>query len=1487
MHACTIIARNYLAHARVLARSFFEHHPDGRFSVLVLDDTHSAADGAEPFDVVSPLEIGLDRDEFHRMAMIYDVLELATAVKPWFLRTLLAESADVSYFDPDIRVYAPLDYISNLARDRSIVLIPHTMDPIPRDGRVPSERTILEAGVFNLGFIAVGAGAIGFLDWWSERLARDCFLDPAAGAFVDQRWIDLVPGMFEHVILNDRGVDVAHWNLFARTVESNGDGYEVDGVPLRFYHFSGFDPERPYILSKHQGSNPRVLLSERPVMARLCREYAAELLSNGYHQAATSPYRYDRLPSGIRVDRLMRRLYRDALLEAERTNESLPPDPFDPADAELFSSWLHEPADEVGAAATVSRYLYALRAGRPDLQAAFPDLRWSDADRYLAWVAADGRYQLNIPTELLPRGNGRALVPAEASGSLSRDMEPGINIAGYFRAELGIGEAARQIAEGVRAAGVPFSTVIYEEGTSSRQRHPLEGATASEPIYDTNLICVNADRLLSFASDMGPDFFRGRYSIGVWWWEVPQFPRVMHPAFDVVDEIWVGSDHVRDAISAETEKPVLTIPIPVTLSDQPPLPRSKVKLPEGFLFLFVFDFFSVFERKNPLAVIDAFTRAFEPGEGPRLVIKSINGDKVGVALEALRAAAAGRPDVTVVDEYVSAHEKNSYMAACDCYVSLHRSEGFGLTMAEAMAHGKPVIATGYSGNLAFMTEDNSYLVPYNLTTIPPGCEPYPAGSEWAEPDRARAAVLMRRVYEHPEEARERGAQARRDILERQAPERLGEFVAQRLEEIRELRLVEPAREVPEWIFAGGGTPLARAAAYVARGPGGVRTSRSRFGAPVLFLRRVLNRLLFPYIREQHEIHAALVEVTSKLDERVEQLEHNLFSDDEDVGTSRRQPGLEAKHASELEGRLVDVESELGGLRELLVDQIDQSSLDSPSAESGFEIAELADRLANLELGFNGFQKDVISRIDQFALDVHSIAGEIRSLHGDLVAPPFIVDRAALTTEDASGREAIGYRNGTSTSSDTYREFENLFRGSEDFIRERQRPYLDLVAGRGPVLDAGCGRGEFLDLLREAGIDYKGIDLAAEMVEHCHARGHEVERADVNEYLERQTDNSLGVVFSAQLIEHLDYDELQRFLELAHSKLVPGGMFVAETVNPHSIRAFKTFWTDLSHRAPIFPEVAVALCRPVGFASAYVTFPQGTGELENDRLKQGEYALIATKADGQERPSTVDVSAEGAAPGNKRAPRSQRDAREFIEESDILWHQRFELAPGVFTSGTSDVLSLLAHGTVPDDLSGMRVLDIGTANGGAAFEAERRGAAEVVAIDIYPADWFGFDRIAAFLGSQVRFKRMSVYDLERLGTFDVVLFMGVLYHLRHPLLALDKLRRVLVPEGLLVIETAIADGELEAGDRPLVRFYRGADLAGDPSNWFAPTSSALVDWCASSGFEIVNIISWPPDAPARCVAAVRAVPGAPEFSTVSYEMPEASTPSISRLRADAS
>ena len=290
--ACSIIARNYLAHARVLAASFFAHHPQGRFTLLLIDDEGRQFSGAdESFRCLRLSDIGLDSSQIGQLAAIYDVTELATAVKPRFLRHLLGEGAsDVIYLDPDIKIYGPLDEASRLARQHGIVLTPHTTIPFVRDGRWVNDFHILAAGVYNLGFIAVGPGAEPFIDWWWERTQREARIDPTQMMFTDQRWVDFVPSFYDHVILKDPTYNVAYWNLHGRDLSWNGTGYLVDGKPLTFFHFSGFDGRRPHLLSKHQGERPRILLSERPALARICRDYLTSLVGAGLSRESTLPY---------------------------------------------------------------------------------------------------------------------------------------------------------------------------------------------------------------------------------------------------------------------------------------------------------------------------------------------------------------------------------------------------------------------------------------------------------------------------------------------------------------------------------------------------------------------------------------------------------------------------------------------------------------------------------------------------------------------------------------------------------------------------------------------------------------------------------------------------------------------------------------------------------------------------------------------------------------------------------------------------------------------------------------------------------------------------------------------------------------------------------------------------------------------------------------------------------------------------------------------
>jgi glycosyltransferase involved in cell wall biosynthesis len=189
------------------------------------------------------------------------------------------------------------------------------------------------------------------------------------------------------------------------------------------------------------------------------------------------------------------------------------------------------------------------------------------------------------------------------------------------------------------------------------------------------------------------------------------------------------------------------------------------------------------QRKNPVGLIEAFRRAFTPGEGPRLLIKTINAPLRPLSEEELLWAADGRADIHVIDRSLSTSELNGLMAGCDCYVSLHRAEGFGLTLAEAMSIGKPTIATGYSGNVDFMNDANSYLVDYEIGRVGPECEIYPPEGEWAEPSVEHAAELMRRVYIEREEAARKGAQAAEDVARLLSPAATGKRMRERLEEI--------------------------------------------------------------------------------------------------------------------------------------------------------------------------------------------------------------------------------------------------------------------------------------------------------------------------------------------------------------------------------------------------------------------------------------------------------------------------------------------------------------------------------------------------------------------------------------------------------------------------------------------------------------------------------------------------------------------------------
>jgi glycosyltransferase involved in cell wall biosynthesis/SAM-dependent methyltransferase len=1214
MNACTIVARNYLAYARVLAASYARHHPGQRLSVLVLDGAGAPLEpDTEPFETVVPEQLSLSTAAFHEMATMYDVTELATAVKPFFLRFLLDRGADVAMFlDPDIEVFGPLEELGALAREHDIVLIPHTLRPVPDDGRRPTFAELASSGVYNLGFIALGGGAGAFLDWWEASLRRNCIIAPDEQLFVDQRLIDFLPALFPPHVVRDPAYDVAYWNLHERRIAWTGGGYSVNGGPLRFFHFSGFNPLNPTVLSKHQGTTPRTVLGQEPDLARLCREYADEVLAAGHRHCASLPYGFGTAANGVRLDRRMRRMYREGLLAAEDGAGALPPDPFDPVQADAFIDWLNQPGTKTPG---LPRYLRALYLERSDLRRAFPDLSGPDLSAYLQWAREDGGADPPIPSvfraaSLRPTRERAAPAPGPSS--------EGVNIAGYVRAELGTGEGARLTVAAVKAAGIPYAVIDYGEPTFSRQQHPFDDFGSAVPSYDVNVLAVNADMTPRFARDH-PEVLRGRYTIGVWAWEVESFPDEMASAERFVDEIWAISRFAADAIAKKVSKPVFAYPLPVVPPSPPRLSRADLGMPDDFLFLFCFDFFSIVERKNPKGLIEAFSRAFAPGEGPVLVIKSINGDQRKDDLEAVRGAAAGRRDILVVDGYLAHGRVQALMGSCDAYVSLHRGEGFGLTMAEAMALGKPVIATGYSANLEFMNAANSYLVPFTLTPIPPGCEPYPVDALWATPDLDAAGRLMRHVYEHRDDARRVGERARADILSLHSPQARGAFIQSRLAAIRRQRaaaagsarqtsLTDEAAPVvaagpPDEASAPRG-PLHEAAQLVAAPP----PLGSRH-APIRLLQRILLRILRPLLNHERSVGAKLVETMVALQGAIDRTDEHV----REVAAAMARGAAEERRerAAELEA----LRRQLAEDRERTAPRLDDLARRADDLAQGVEqLARRADDLARRA-------DEAPRRFDELARRLDGIA-EVSSGHGDRIAglwadlhtAPHVWDPSLVSGQtDPGGPPVVGYHSAIGgPAAHPYLDFEQIFRGPEATIRDRQRPYLEILEGRAPVLDVGCGRGEMLDLCREAGVSATGVDADAGMVGRCRAKGHRVEHADALDYLSRQASGSVRAIFSAQFIEHLPYERLIEFLRLSYQVLPPDGVFVAETVNPHSVQAFKAFWTDITHQRPIFPETLLALCRLQGFEAASIVFPTGTGDAEVDRWRAGDYAIVARR-----------------------------------------------------------------------------------------------------------------------------------------------------------------------------------------------------------------------------------------------------------------------------------
>lgn len=396
-----------------------------------------------------------------------------------------------------------------------------------------------------------------------------------------------------------------------------------------------------------------------------------------------------------------------------------------------------------------------------------------------------------IPVKILRKMKGKMI--SDSFGKLSEmqicpyeagHYKRGINLIGNIKAETGLGQSCRLVASALGHTDIPMSVYQYTQlGTQKMNNTSWDDKISGELPYDINLIHINPYELGIAYLQMDPSVWNYRYNIAYWLWELEEFPDEWTPCFHCLDEIWAPSEFICSAIRKKTDLPVKCIPYHVEAEIHTEFGRKEFQLPEDkFLFLMMYDHSSGMERKNPLGVIKAFKQAFpKANENAGLVIKINNftkedEDKIGSLL-------GGYTNIYLIKETLDRDHINSLTKCVDVVVSLHRAEGFGLVLAEAMLLGTPAIATNWSSNTEFMDEHTGCMVNYEMTEIKEDMPPFKAGNRWADPDLTQAAGYMRKLYEEKEFYRQIASNAREHIQDLLSIERITGLMERRLNEI--------------------------------------------------------------------------------------------------------------------------------------------------------------------------------------------------------------------------------------------------------------------------------------------------------------------------------------------------------------------------------------------------------------------------------------------------------------------------------------------------------------------------------------------------------------------------------------------------------------------------------------------------------------------------------------------------------------------------------
>ncbi len=424
-----------------------------------------------------------------------------------------------------------------------------------------------------------------------------------------------------------------------------------------------------------------------------------------------------------------------------------------------------------------------LHRGDPALQSEFPDAR---SRRFHMWLRSPAAQERYPALGILESGSRQTQWATAALQTSPKDLAFGVNIVGYAHGQLGIGEDVRMAARACEAVGLPFSIFNVKPGKEiSEGDESLAGHVSPDRPYAVDVFCLTGFETARLAVVHGSELFDGRQTIGYWPWEFPEWPAEWRHAYGLISEVWASSRFLVDTYAESNPNPTRYMPMAVTVTETEELDRRAFGLPKDiFLFVFSFDLLSSLARKNPIGVIIAFRLAFPDGNEPvGLVLKVMRPDSTNPAWREIVRLTKDEPRIHLVTATLGRGGVLDLYRICDCFVSLHRSEGFGRGMAEAMLLDTPVIATAWSGNLDITTEETALLVPAKQTSVGKGDYLFGENLIWGEPNLAAAATQMRRMVQEPELRSRLCANAKKHVIAQHGLVPVGERYLQVIKEL--------------------------------------------------------------------------------------------------------------------------------------------------------------------------------------------------------------------------------------------------------------------------------------------------------------------------------------------------------------------------------------------------------------------------------------------------------------------------------------------------------------------------------------------------------------------------------------------------------------------------------------------------------------------------------------------------------------------------------